>query len=150
MTIADVGCPGGPKLNGSDALIALGPTMFVDVGFNPKHHGGKAPSPPVTNVGALIDTGAYQSCIDITLATRIGLPVIDEQKVAGVGGKATMPVYMAQISFQIFPGISQFGLFTGADLAAGGALHLVLIGRTMLKHGILIYDGRTGNVTFSI
>jgi hypothetical protein len=42
-----------------------------------------------------------------------------------------------------------YGSFAGVDLAAGGQPHVVLIGRDMLQHVRLVYDGLTGQVTIT-
>ena len=60
--------PGGTS--GSKLLALYGPTLIVDIGFdkdyNPRPN--QTPKPGITNIQALVDTGATASCIDNLLA----------------------------------------------------------------------------------
>jgi predicted aspartyl protease len=138
----------------ADSLALLGPTVFVDVGFDPALFGQALPAPatstpplvaiPAVQVPALIDTGAQQSCIDEVLAQQQHLPLIDQQTLSGVSGATIFNVYLAHI---VIPGlVTQFGRFTGVHLQTGGQVHRVLIGRTLLKGTLMVYDGRSGSV----
>jgi hypothetical protein len=55
-------------------LLQIGPSLFVNIGFDPTCKPGKTPIAGVSNVEALIDTGAKISCIDEPLAIQLGLP----------------------------------------------------------------------------
>lgn len=135
------------KQGGSDleSLVKYGPTVQVIVGHL-KTEG--SPSKETETVNALVDTGASESCIDISIAKRLKLPAVDIQKISGVGGTKEHPVYMAHI---VIPSlmITQYGRFTGVDLIAGGQPHSVLLGRTFLRDVIMIYDGLRGHVTIA-
>ena len=103
MPIVECGFgPFGPLA--SAQLAAIGPTIPVDIGFNPTIFGQtpgadgattaadpastsvvpiSAPVPLalfslIQNVPALIDTGATISCIDETLAKQLELPLINQ------------------------------------------------------------------------
>jgi predicted aspartyl protease len=145
---------GFPAVNPSpaDALQIWGPTVQVDVGFDPSLFGQSGPATgaralvavPAIQVPALIDTGAQQSCIDEQLAQQLNLPLIDQAKLSGVSGAMIFNVYLAHIAI---PGVAlQYGQFTGVHLQAGGQYHRVLIGRTLLRDVLLVYDGRSGSV----
>jgi hypothetical protein len=58
--------------SGSDLLIAYGPTLLVDLGFDPNFvpSGGMVPVPGITGIQALVDTGAGESWIDNSLAAK--------------------------------------------------------------------------------
>jgi len=136
--------------SGSDLLVAYGPTLFVNIGFDPKYD-PKAPSVPtpgITGIYALVDTGASQSCIDSMLATQLGLPVVDKITIAGVSGGQEVNVHLAQVHV---PALNWtiYGLFAGVHLAAGGQAHKALIGRTFLQGFTMVYEGKTGLVTIS-
>lgn len=127
-------------------------TVQVDVGFDPVRFGtslplaGAAPlvAVPAIKVQALIDTGAQQSCIDELLAQQLHLPLIDQAPLSGVSGSTVFNVYLAHI---IIPGVAlQYGQFTAVHLQSGGKHHRVLIGSTLLRDVLLVYDGRSGSV----
>lgn len=97
----------------------------------------------------LIDTGAYQSCIDEQLAQQLQLPLVNQQVASGVGGQITLNVYLAYIAIPAL-GQTQAGMFTGALLAAGGGHHRALLGRTLLADMLLVYDGKSGSVKLAV
>jgi hypothetical protein len=131
-------------------LVVLGPTLSVDIGFDPDYvaGSGKQPKTSVTGCHAIVDTGAIISCIDSALAATLQLPIVDRQKVSGVGGLHEVNMHLAQV---YVPDLlfTIHGSFAGVDLAAGGQAHVVLIGRTFLAHVKMHYDGTSGEVTIS-
>lgn len=132
-----------------NSLIRFGPTLQVRIGFDPGSLGGGDPNLPDTDYHALVDTGAGDSCIDSSIAANLGLPVIDRQRVAGVHGAGEVNVHLAQI---LIPGLDIVisGRFTGVHLYAGGQPHGALIGRTLLQHVTMIYNGITGSVIIAL
>lgn len=102
---------------------------------------------PSQVVPALVDTGATESCIDNKLAEELGLPVIDEMDMSGVGGMRHN-VYLASVSIPDLEFL-QYGRFAGVDLRDGGQEHQALLGRTFLQNVILIYDGLRAQVTLA-
>lgn len=91
---------------GKDMLIQKGPTIPVEIRFNP---GLIHPDPaqvqaavaavhatpvPAKLLDALIDTGAGDSCIDETLAKELQLPLVDEINTPGVHGASKLNVYL--------------------------------------------------------
>jgi hypothetical protein len=80
------------------------------------------------------------------LAQQLGLPVIDQQNIGGVGGSMVANIYLAQI---YVPSLNEtiYGQFAGVHLVAGGQQHVALIGRTFLVNFTMVYDGRSGLVT---
>lgn len=148
--ILDVGFATDAKASGRDHLYNIGPTMWVDVGFDEKFDydnpttGLALPESAAKQVPALIDTGATTSSIDDSLAQQLKLPLIDKGQASGVGGRIELNVYMAHINV---PGMGmQYGRFSGVHLAAGGQAHRVLIGRSFLRDSVMVYDGITGAV----
>jgi len=141
-----------PGVHGADLLVQIGPTMSVDVGFDPTWKVGNAtgPVPGITNINALVDTGAIESCIDALLATNLGLPLVDRMQVSGAHGAHPVNGYVAQIHLLPPLNFTIYGRFAGVHLAAGGQAHQVLLGRTLLRHFTLFYDGTTGNVLLTI
>jgi len=137
---------------GSELLVSLGPTIQVDIGFDPNYHPEARPQsvpvPGITGVRALVDTGAMVSCIDQLLAAQLNLPVVDRAPVSGVHGRHEANVYLAQIHTPSL-GFTIYGEFVGVDLQAGGQAHSALMGRTFLRNFRMIYDGRSGSVIIS-
>ena len=137
-------------VRGADYLVFHGPTLPVHIGFDPAHPPGSAAPPNLQSQGlyALVDTGATTNCIDNGLALQLNLPIVNQQEIAGVGGRMTVNVYLCQIYIPSLM-FTDFGSFAGVNLIAGGQAHHALIGRTFLKNFTLNYDGRTGAVTIS-
>ena len=141
--------PGGAA--GSILLVTHGPTILVDIGFDPAYQRtlpAKPPTPGMKGINALVDTGARESCIDSMLAAQLGLPIVDRRTVSGVHGPLEVNMHLAQVHF---PSLNStiWGAFAGVHLAAGGQVHLALIGRTFLQYYKMIYQGRTGKVVLS-
>jgi hypothetical protein len=137
--------------HGSDLLVSFGPTILVDIGFDPSYIPSQTLAVPLaglTAIQALVDTGATTSCIDNLLAIELGLPVVDRMQVAGVGGQHLANMYLAQIHV---PALNRtlYGSFAGVNLRDGGQPHSALMGRTFLRHYRMVYNGPTGSVTIS-
>jgi len=131
-----------------DLLVDRGPSLYVDIGFDPTYdpdRPSKAPQAGVKNVWALIDTGAVESFIDNGLALSLALPIVDRVQLAGISGRHLASVYVAQIHVPSLA-FTIYGRFAGVDLLAGGQTHTALIGRTFLANFKMTYDGRLGRV----
>lgn len=129
-----------------DLLVRLGPTLRVDVGFDPDYDGTKPQTPPnlpVKAAWALIDTGASICCIDAALAMHLNLPIIDQRTCSGISGAVEVNMHLAQIHAPSL-NFTIYGSFAAVDLAGGQ--HPVLIGRDFLRHFKMTYDGPTGEV----
>ena len=85
--------------SGSELLAALGPTLPVYVGFDIRFWEGSISEPelPSRLLPGLVDTGASSSCIDAELARDLGLPVVDQATVGGVGGSLTVDMFWSQL-----------------------------------------------------
>jgi len=174
MPIADCGFPPAnlvpgtgvgtvaPKfIRGLDALILQGPTTMVEIGFDPGlFHADPvkvqaamaavhAPSPVRQLVGALIDTGARESCIDEELAKQLQLPLIDRVDGSGIGGTEKFDVYLGHIRIAAL-NFLEYGRFLGVKLQAGNQPHRALLGRTLFRSMILVYDGRDGTARLAV
>ena len=136
MSETKCGFDDGQGFKGRDLLVSHGPTIGVDIGFDRAFDPKSAaiPKAGITNVLALVDTGATESCIDIDLA--------------GAGGLHTADVYLAQIHVPALS-FTVYGSFMGVNLAVGGLPHRVLLGRTFLQNFNMNYDGFSGTVTIS-
>ncbi len=144
MLQSECGFPGQP-----DALLRFGPTLRVRIGFDPEYRHDGEMSLLNADYDALVDTGASESCLDSSIAVEAGLPIIDRRQVAGAHGSAEVNVHLAQISIPEL-GVVLSGRFAGVHLFAGGQSHGALIGRTLLRHVKMVYNGVTGSVTIQL
>jgi predicted aspartyl protease len=133
---------------GGDLLIFYGPTLVVNIGFDPAYKAGGVPVPGIIGISALVDTGATESCIDSALASQLNLPIVDRRMISGVHGRQEVNIHLAQVHI---PSLAHtiYGAFAGVHLVAGGQPHKALIGRTFLQGYTMVYEGRTGTVTLS-
>jgi hypothetical protein len=140
--------PGGAS--GQALLTAWGPTLMVDIGFDANFNAAvpARPAAGITNVDALVDTGAGESCIDNVLAGQLNLPIVDRRPISGVHGSHMVNMHLAQIHVPSLA-FTIHGAFAGIDLAAGGQIHKALIGRTFLQNFTMVYEGLTGTVKLS-
>lgn len=139
---------GGTNLPGWYLLAVNGPTLEVEIGFDPQFRAetvSKRPDIPSKRWRALVDTGASTSCIDSALAVELGLPLSGRGNVAGVGGISSVDRHLAQIHI---PSLNWtiYGEFSEAYLSEGGQPHQALIGRSFLARFRMTYEGRTGEV----
>lgn len=135
--------PGAP---GHVLLAMHGPTLAVQIGFDPAYN-PQTPGPalPQNLIEALVDTGAAESCIDTALAMSLNLPIVDRRTVGGVGGAHEVNMHLAHIHIPALR-FTIHGLFAGVSLQAGGQRHQALIGRTFLQAFTMVYEGRSGTV----
>ena len=135
------------------ALMQRGPIVQVTIGVEQNiaqqllSQGIPLPQ-PVPGV-ALIDTGATSTCIDEEVAKQLNLPVIDVVSIASAShAYAKQNVYPSLIEVV---GIAiKFNALRaiGVPLVNQG-IH-VLIGRDLLQHCTLFYNGMIGSFTLSI
>lgn len=132
------------------SLAIFGPTLRVNIGLDDKFdpdHPIVLPQPRITDVLALLDTGASENHIDDQLAAHLELPVIDETPISGVSGSKIFNVYLAQVVIR-FPKQATvvLGSFYGASLSESGFSQRVLLGRRFLRDFEFSYNGVTGKV----
>ena len=94
----------------------------------------------------LIDTGAGCSCIDKGIARRLELEPRDELEVLTPAGVAVQYLYDVRLTLAEMGGLDLEVL--GSDLERQA--HHVLLGRDVLRHGTLIYSGRSNSFEFCV
>lgn len=138
------------SVGSQDRLTRIGPTIPVAIGLAPTFlamfHSAGIPVPsPVTGL-ALIDTGASVCVIDDDAITGLGITPSGTMEVSTATGSAIRPTYAASISF---PGTSlpnvNFTDFVGAPIGEHDII--ALIGRSVLRHFVVIYNGPGGSVS---
>ena len=136
---------------GAELLTFYGPTLPVNIGFDPDYiySSRTPPEPGVTGVNALVDTGARESCIDSVLAAQLNLPIVDRRYIAGAHGAEKVNIHLAHIHVPSLR-FTIYGTFAGVHLQAGGMIHQALIGRTFLRNVTMVYEGLTGTVSISM
>ena len=98
---------------------------------------------------ALIDTGASTTCIDDSVAQKMGLPAIDVVTMASASHASTQQnVYSIQMQIVGSPIMVEVPRAIGANLQSQRII--ALIGRDYLQHCTLHYNGLTGAITLSI
>jgi len=97
---------------------------------------------------ALIDTGASQSAVDEQATKELGLPVVDVGKMTSASHDQH-PCNLYPVQFSIPPNlVFQVPRAMGAVLSVQG--YLAIIGRDVLQHCVLVYNGGLGQITLSI
>lgn len=109
---------------------------------------GESLPAPVSGL-ALIDTGASVTCIDETAAAKLGLPPVDVVSIASASSASSQcNTYPVRIDLQGLPIGIDATKAIGAPLAAQGLV--ALIGRDVLSHFTLFYNGTTGQITLAM
>ena len=129
-------------------LVQTGPILLVNIEDDPEYkysENGSTFNSGITQVKALIDTGATFSCIDDDLAQSLDLPLVDRRMFCLLNGKRELNAYLAHI---VVPALSLFqhGIFYGLSFDEIDRPYRAVIGRTFLRDMMLVYDGRTGSV----
>ncbi len=109
--------------------------------------GGTLPA-PVAGL-ALIDSGATSTCIDETIAQQLNLPAIDVVTIASAThASVQQSVYPIKVEVVGLPIAINAPRAIGAPLQSQGIL--VLLGRDVLQHCVLVYNGPAGSFSLSI
>lgn len=111
------------------------------------------PIPPKVNCRFLIDTGSDATVVKHEFAEKAGLKLINaSDPIHGVGVDTTGRVYIGRIAFGLKSKISEHSIhqiFVDTQVrSANLATDRIdgLIGRDVLRHFVLLCDGRTGQV----
>jgi len=149
--------PGG----GSDPAALLqhwGPLTVVEVQVPPalatllQSQGASLPQ-PVLGL-ALVETGASITAVDRRVIESLGVPPVGVQPVGTAGGVQNQFVYPASLRLAAMDVIVDFNSVLGADLQGQASpvpdVPLIcLIGRDVLREGVLFYNGLTGAWTLA-
>lgn len=108
--------------------------------------------PPITGY-ALIDTGAFATAVDESAFAKLGISPIDVIDTSTPHGPSKSHVYPAQISF---PAITLHDIpmerVVGVNLqwdVADDKVVIMLLGRDLLKHFLVIYNGRSSDISLA-
>lgn len=88
------------------------------------------------------------TCIDNEVAQQLSLPAIDIVEMSSASQVTKQPVYPARFD------LIGWNITLNAPRTVGAALKnqgiIALLGRDLLQHCILIYNGITGSISLSI
>jgi hypothetical protein len=125
--------------------VAISPSTAIVQQLTASGH----PVPPPISGPALLDTGAFSTCVDIEVAQELKLPVIDQVTIATPSHTQSLqPVY--PIRFEVIG----FGVNFDAPRTMGAPLKpqgiIALIGRDVLQNCCLISNGHIGQFHLAI
>lgn len=109
-------------------------------------------SPPPLKGYAIIDTGAFPTCVDVTSISSLGVQPVNIRPTLTPAGTVNQNTYPVHVKF---PGTSieiEFQETFSANLSGqnfNGQPILALVGRDILSSCILIYNGLTGEYSLS-
>ena len=135
-------------------LTASGPLVSVEISIPAAlktylSEKGLAIPPPQSGF-ALIDTGAFATAVDQSVFDALGIAPIDKIKTSTPHGAAESPVYPATVTFPGL-GLSEMPMerVIGCNLkwqSAEGKEILMLLGRDLLQHFLLVYNGKSADI----
>ena len=128
-----------------EALCQTGPILRIIL--TPLKEVGNPPLPVAG--GVLIDTGAAETCVDITAAQQAGLAQVGR----GTMNSAThtnqeVPIFAGRLTIEGAGIEISMNRAIGANLFSHGII--ALIGRDLLARCILTYNGPDGSFSLSI
>lgn len=135
---------------GVEALHQDGPRILLKVGVHPAvekvmRENNQAVPDMIEGV-ALIDTGAFSSCIDEGIAQQLGLAVIDTSTVLSASHQVSVNVYSIGFETANREIVGNVVKAPGMNLAPQGII--MLLGRDILRLCSLSYNGKDG--TYSV
>ena len=123
----------GPSLNVTVELPPLPASVAVER--------GRQLPPPASGIG-LIDTGARFTAVEEQVLVNLGLTPVNVIQVLTPSGGEPQFIYPCQISFPGTPIPTIPFNAVGSKLAHFGVI--ALIGRDLLEHFLMVYNGREG------
>ena len=143
---------------GPGALKYHGPIITTSLTITQAHRdalaAAGAPIPAPVSCRFLLDTGADGCVVKHDVAVQAGLKLINANApLHGVGVDTTGKAYMGRVLFGVTSRVvagAQHQLYVDTQVMSGDlktTLFDGLIGRDVLQHFTLTYDGKTGRVT---
>jgi predicted aspartyl protease len=139
------------QANPTDLLAAFGLLLEVEVAppqalASLLTSQGK-PLPQLVTGSALVDTGASCCCVEESLLQKLQLQPVNEVEVSSPNGNKKQNVYFVRLSFPGSPIPALELPVVGVQLNQGHTISL--IGRDLLRHCVLIYNGPMGSYTIT-
>ncbi|HII83210.1 MAG TPA: hypothetical protein HA269_08135 [Ferroplasma sp.] len=139
---------------GPNVLAKGGPKVEVEISLasalQQALQANKTVIPSPVKGEALIDTGAQISCIDDTVASKLGISPTGQIHCGGMAGSSVRNLYSAKLTIVEGNQRWQFesASIIGVDIIKQGLV--ALIGRDFLGKGMMVYSGFLGIVDLSI
>jgi len=141
-----------------EGLLGAGPLLQVQVevpqALAAYLSGQGQPIPAPQSGWALIDTGATRTCVDKDVLTKLGVKPTGTIKTGTAAGQVEQLLFPAKLSFPAAGNFQvEFGSVIAVDLrgqAVAGANVVVLVGRDVLSHCLLVYNGPAGIFTLAM
>lgn len=137
-------------INPDEALAIRGPCVQATMTVSDAQQEALSSSGEMTHSKpglVMFDTGASATCFDQQAAEEMGLPIIGRgNMISASHANHPVPIYAGRL---ILPNINlniERGM--GANLMSQGII--ALIGRDVMRHGTLFYNGVDGSVSFAI
>ena len=148
--------PDGNIIEDPNLLRLVGPLLSVEITIPTAlvqlYNQTKQAIPAPITGWAILDTGAYRTCIDNTTIQSLGVNAVGLEDTLTPAGRKKQNTYPAHFKF---PGTTidlDFGEVIGADLQGqkyNNQNIIALVGRDILSACILIYNGKSGMYTLS-
>jgi len=103
--------------------------------------------PPVGTGAALVDTGASCCCVEEALLQQMQLKPVSQVHVSSPNGNRLQNVYFTRLAFPGAPIPPLEIPVVGVQMNQGKTV--CLIGRDLLRHCVLIYNGPMGSYTIA-
>jgi hypothetical protein len=137
----------------AQALAARGPILQVEIHLPTplaQHYQNVGTPLPQPTVGlAMVDTGASKTCVDGNVIASMAVPPLNQIQIHTPAGLTSQYLYPARL---VFPGTPlpsiDFSSVVGSQLSAQGIV--ALIGRDVLQHFLLVYNGPAGMFSLSV
>lgn len=137
----------------SQLLAVRGPVLQVEIHLPTplaQHYQTTGRTLPQPTVGlAMVDTGASKTCVDAEVIVAMAVPPLNEIQIHTPAGLTSQYLYPARL---VFPGTPlpsiDFSSVVGSQLSAQGIV--ALIGRDVLQHFLLVYNGPAGMFSLSV
>ena len=137
-------------LQPDEALMLQGPVIEGTLAMSDaqQHALAGTGKPIATRTGlVMFDTGASHTCFDLDAANEIGLVIVGRGSMTSASHEnQPTPLYAGKLAI---PSVNfNVEQAMGANLAPQGLI--ALIGRDVMRHGTLFYNGMDGTVSFAI
>ncbi len=148
--------PDGSITEDPTLLRLAGPLLNVEISIPTAlaqlYNQIKKPIPPPITGWALLDTGAYRTCVDNHTIQSLGVSAVGLEPTLTPAGKKDQNTYPAHFKF---PGTNidlDFGEVIGADLKGqtfNNQPIIALVGRDILSECVFIFNGKAGMYTLA-
>ena len=151
MPVHNVHPSGTPNATPPDLLFHFGLLLQVEISI-PQSLAGVLTAAnqqiPAAVVGAaLVDTGATCCCVEESFLQQLRLQPINQVPMSGATGNRIQNAYQARLAFPGTPIPPLEMQVVGVQMNQGKTI--CLLGRDVLRHCVLIYNGPQGSYTIA-